>query len=255
MDELRILCDEWSLSNPGELAKRVAADGWFEWYLAAGSREAPAELPALAGEAIYSLRSALDQAVWSLILACGGTPNDKNTYFPIAKTEATWSSMEGNYLRGASSDAVEAIRAWQPVYRTPEEPLADLLALVDEFGLVDKHRLLYTSVNRLDAYDIKLFGEATEDRPRTLERRERPPHDALLLDGDEWILRARIVLNDGSNTVDPSFPLDIDVTSIGLRLMFQTTVRSGSVVGVPPHTLSKMVDHVETVLNDLARFL
>ena len=97
-----------------------------------------AALSVLAGEVLYNLRSALDQAAWALIVANGGTPSPRSTYFPIARKPGAWPSMRGKYLKGASESAINMIERWQPVTLNPEHPDRNALALIDELGLIDK---------------------------------------------------------------------------------------------------------------------
>ena len=110
--------------------------------------------------------------------------------FPIARKPGAWPSMRGKYLKGASESAINMIERWQPVTLNPEHPDRNALALIDELGLIDKHRLLYTSASTLGDVAISLVGESEVSAGRLLEQVERRIDDYLPFTEEQWILRA-----------------------------------------------------------------
>lgn len=255
--ELLEECRLWSAAQAPTIERRITSDGWYEWFMPASTVPAPpARLSVLAGELIYSLRSALDQAAWTLVEANGNQPSTKNTYFPIArKDDNQWLSMKGSYLRGMASAAVETIKQWQPIYLTPEHPNANALAILDELGLVDKHRLMYSTAAPILDYNLFVSGESPHKRWRIIERKLRNVSDVLKLDQDEWICRARVLHADGSDRVDISMPLNLDAKKIRLGVAFNATTATGGVITAPVHTFALLVDHVTALLNDLEQHL
>ncbi|MCZ4566206.1 hypothetical protein [Rhodococcus erythropolis] len=244
-------CKSWAADHPVALHRRVLDYGWYEWYTENQSTVPGADLSVLAGEVLYNLRSALDQAAWALIVANGGTPSPRSTYFPIARKPVAWPSMRGKYLKGASESAINMIERWQPVTLNPEHPDRNALALIDELGLIDKHRLLYTSASTLGDVAISLVGESEVSAGRLLEQVERRIDDYLPFTEEQWILRARVIHDDGTRTVDLSFPLDVNVHKIDAVVTFHAPTSDGGRISVVGETFGRMVDHVEAILDDL----
>jgi hypothetical protein len=104
------------------------------------------------GEFVHDVRSALDQLVWSLVLANGSEPGT-HTQFPATESEAKWRDDVTDRdipqrglppTHGLSDDASALVYEFQPFNRMPRRravaaPFYKLLRLSNE----DKHRTLH----------------------------------------------------------------------------------------------------------------
>lgn len=73
----------------------------------------PVALPGLAFDAINNLRSALDQAIYAVILlACGRKV--RNAFFPIARTEADFENAVRGRLKDLPKEITDLVRALKP---------------------------------------------------------------------------------------------------------------------------------------------
>jgi hypothetical protein len=95
----------------------------------------PPELPAIAGDAIHNLRSALDHLAHQLILANGRSPTI-HSGFPILNTANNKAEFRRK-VKGMSRAAVKAIRLFKP-YKRGNRSLWTLHRL----DIADKHHLL-----------------------------------------------------------------------------------------------------------------
>jgi hypothetical protein len=120
----------------------------------------PTTICLIAGDAIYSMRAALDQTVWALA-SLKGTPG--RTQFPIAET---WTSdIRRTFLRqvdGVPDEAICEIQALQPYHRGNAFKSHPLWRL-DEICNLDKHR-------RIPAYGTGLRGKVTGVDPADVIR-------------------------------------------------------------------------------------
>lgn len=100
----------------------------------------PSQLPLIAGDLFYCLRSSLDQAVWALAkrkIGTGGYPT--HTQFPIfdhntARNRAKFTQ----YTTGIPAAAIGIIKSLQPYHRA--DPAAHLLSRLNLLCNIDKHR-------------------------------------------------------------------------------------------------------------------
>jgi hypothetical protein len=98
----------------------------------------PDEIPLIIGEALNSLRSALDYMACGMVVAGGGKVDSK-TKFPIRKVAADWEGSVKTLVGGAGHMALQALRRIKP-YETGNP----LLWMLHTFNNIDKHRLLLT---------------------------------------------------------------------------------------------------------------
>lgn len=97
------------------------------------------DLSLFVGDAVHSLRSALDHLVWQLVIANGGEPNDLKTEFPVWRSESHFKSGRPGNAKGISKDALDVLYALKP-YKGGNDALWRLHRL----DIIDKHRLLLT---------------------------------------------------------------------------------------------------------------
>lgn len=129
-------------------------------------RKVPTRLAVVAGDAVHSMRSALDWLVAALVER-NGFDVDQRHQFPICSTpEAFESELKKKRLRGISADAVKIIRDCQPFHE--KNPADHFLMVMHELNNQDKHRLplALAATARLNAQqmvDIDAPGGATID--------------------------------------------------------------------------------------------
>ncbi|HSH59977.1 MAG TPA: hypothetical protein VK988_10115 [Acidimicrobiales bacterium] len=107
-----------------------------------------ARVGAVLGDFVHNVRSALDQLMWSLVLANGGKPG-KHTQWPVSETEGKWrddiverqiEKRGPSPTTGLSDDALNFVLDFQPFRRGTF--LLELHRLSNE----DKHRTLHAGV-------------------------------------------------------------------------------------------------------------
>jgi hypothetical protein len=119
-------------------------------YYVTGVRHLPDEIPAVLGDAIHNLRSALDHLAWQLVEVCGQQPGTA-TKFPITKTRQQYDSAFGEReIAQLWPTVVELLRVVQP-YRTTDDTLWHLHRL----DIHDKHRLIIPVACALDSWGLK----------------------------------------------------------------------------------------------------
>jgi hypothetical protein len=103
----------------------------------------PTEWPAIIGDAINNLRSALDHLMWNLVLLNGNSPG-RNTQFPIVTSGNGYDGESCRMTGGASSKHIAEIKGLQPYHRTGAEKTHPLFWL-NQLSNFDKHRVLLLS--------------------------------------------------------------------------------------------------------------
>jgi len=99
----------------------------------------PDRFPLIAGDALYCLRSALDQLVWSL--AKLSRPYPQGTQFPIFGSPDKRSEERfKQYTAGVPADAVTIIESLQPYRGTNTDLRSHLLWRLNILCNIDKHR-------------------------------------------------------------------------------------------------------------------
>jgi hypothetical protein len=140
----------------------------------ATEREAqPEHWPLLAGEAVQSLRAALDHSVYA---ASGG---EERTQFPIYKSAEDFAARPSSWLKGVPEATVAAIERLQPYRLAPQKPTAEPLYLLRELSNADKHRVLATVTTAVQHEAIGIgegieghFEEVATGRPLGPGRRQ-----------------------------------------------------------------------------------
>lgn len=130
----------WLQSHPAPFLVTGQLRGTDYVFRATGTLEVPVGFAILVGEIFYQLRTALDHLLAALIIANGGTPNDKHQ-FPIASTAERFAeAMKRGDIRGVSSRAQQLIERFQP-YQPPATP-PTIMGILRDFTNTDKHRAL-----------------------------------------------------------------------------------------------------------------
>jgi hypothetical protein len=102
----------------------------------------PPDIPAIAGDVIHNLRSALDNLAFHLVMVgvtFGEIPPEKweDIQFPIFHSSESYEAGKGRRIQGAQREAIEAIDRLKP-YKSGNEPLW-LLRRLDN---TDKHSFI-----------------------------------------------------------------------------------------------------------------
>jgi hypothetical protein len=109
----------------------------------------PDDIPLIMGDAIHNLRSSLDHLAWQLVEAAGFTPN-KDTYFPVSDTAHKYASAIGKgEIKHIPQGALDMIRLVQPAFTNDMT-----LWLLHQLDIVDKHRLVLTTVTSMDRWGV-----------------------------------------------------------------------------------------------------
>jgi hypothetical protein len=116
----------------------------------------PFEIPLIVGDALQSLRCALDYVACGMVVAGGGKVTS-NTKFPIVKVATDWEVRGLRMVAGANKLALEALRRIQP-YEGGNYFLWALYRLNN----IDKHRLLLTVCSINSGRTISPYEEAAK---------------------------------------------------------------------------------------------
>ena len=107
----------------------------------------------LSGEALYQMRSCLDHLVHQLVLSNNPSfdiQKSRRHQFPICDTRQGYMSSSGRMINGASQLVRTLIEGEQPYTYRPNAPHDDPLWCLSELNNTDKHRLIPTTIVRLD---------------------------------------------------------------------------------------------------------
>ena len=143
----------------------------------------PDNLPLILGDALYCLRSSLDQIIWSLAKLT--TPYPRGTQFPILdKLNSGTRRTFACYTAGGPARAGKLIESLQPYHRA--EPSAHLLWRLNRLCNIDKHRRI--PVHGEEA----IFG--LPQMPHSLARLVEFDHDQHMVSGP-LELKGKMALN------------------------------------------------------------
>jgi hypothetical protein len=114
------------------------------------NQEIPPRLSTIIGDAVQSMRSALDHLIFQL-LAAKGVPAGRHHYFPIAESADKFEASYQGKVQGVGDEAERLISALKP-YKGGTDGYWTL----DELSKTDKHRLLLTTVIRPEGLALNL---------------------------------------------------------------------------------------------------
>jgi hypothetical protein len=138
--------------------RNVRSPQEIEYRVFATERQTPSPVWSLmAGEAIQSLRAALDHVVYAI------SKRKRGTQFPIFTDSCEFQVKGKPLIRGVPPAIRALIEKAQPYEHTPSHPSLDILADLSKLSNLDKHRTLatvacshdFTSVG-LDSDRVKL---------------------------------------------------------------------------------------------------
>jgi hypothetical protein len=230
-DALESLAEAFIKRRPNQVFfDKHAKPPWV--LLSVAVEPAPKRLSVIAGDLIQNLRSALDHAVWQIVLRHGQKPG-KHTCFPIYRSKSQFEKRVRNPpkdrlgpLHGIdhSADEWTLIEAVQP-YHAPD-PVVDPLAVIAALSNADKHRTLLAGLSLVHDFDITDLTDITG--LDVIEFRATAKADDLLTNNAEIArflpstpgrmqmkrdLPFEIAISDGDTTT----PEDIDFVVVPLR--------------------------------------
>jgi hypothetical protein len=132
--------DEFEL-RPGEERSGLPIGDY--WFRVGGVGVPKREWAVLIGELVHNLRSALDHAVY----AAAEKP-DRDTQFPIFTRRKDWDKKACRMIYSVPDEPLALIEEAQP-YHAPV-PRGHVLAVLNRLSNQDKHRLLHTTVLRVE---------------------------------------------------------------------------------------------------------
>ena len=169
-DHLRDLQDQvgtFLATKPYEVGAKRDPSTRKPIYFVARITTTPAMLPAIAGDVLQNLRSALDHLAYRLeVVGLGRAPSDpRYIAYPIGDVEAEYPPRRNQTIKAARQEAKDAIDATKP-YRGGN----DVLWRLHKLNNIDKHRLLLTVGSAFRAVDLgaelsRTMREAFPDRP------------------------------------------------------------------------------------------
>ncbi|MCL4369267.1 MAG: hypothetical protein M1337_08930 [Actinobacteria bacterium] len=151
--------------KPGPFAVDREVEGLYHVLRHRVVREPPLDLWSLIiGDVVHNARSALDHLAWQL--AERHSPDrpqpDRLTMFPIFDDERVYRRLGARRLRWIEPRAAGIIEGLQP-YKHADG--SDLLLLLEELDVADKHKLLTTTTPFFQASDLRVTGPSGTEYP------------------------------------------------------------------------------------------
>jgi hypothetical protein len=114
--------------------------------------DVPPNITLIAGDAIQTLRSALDQLAYQLFLAGSPQPgaSAKHVYFPVFGDATKYKTGKPGKVKGMRQDAIKAIDAIEP-YKGGK---GHQIWVLNELNNADKHRLVFTVGSAFRSIDL-----------------------------------------------------------------------------------------------------
>jgi hypothetical protein len=162
VDALEDSIKRWLESGAYTLVKKFDAETGDQVVRAKITEPLDEDWPLLIGDAVHNLRSALDHIAYRLAYDGyqaqnpGGTlppGHQRRIMFPIVAVSNDAQLSVGDFyaqairgqLRYVTSAPAARIAALQPYKRSPADPTADPLWIVNDLDVIDKHRKLHTA--------------------------------------------------------------------------------------------------------------
>jgi len=115
----------------------------------------------MVGDVTHSLRSALDNLIWQLVLANGRDPTFQRNSFPIFLDVAKYGADIGTSLAGVRRDAATHIEGLQP-YHARNAPEHEPLWLLHDLDNWDKHRVPNMALIDIMVARFRLLEDSTQ---------------------------------------------------------------------------------------------
>jgi hypothetical protein len=216
-------------------------------YVAVHVAPTPIELPAIIGDTVHNLRSALDHLAYQLVWIGTGKPPGSHVYFPIADDSSKYPAQRDRQLRGASPDVIRAVDALK-TFRGGD----DVLWRLHRLNNIDKHRVLlvagsaFHSVN-VGAIMTRTMREAAAAHP-AFAKSGFPALDLFLRPAERTFpLKAgETLFIDGPDAPeDPNIQFRFEVA------FGEDDIGATESVGA---TIEPMIERVDSVIKTMAAF-
>ena len=139
-------------SKPYAVVAKRAPDTRRMVYFVGSVRAAPLRIPAILGDTIHNLRSALDHLAYQLVWVGSGKKPSSHVYFPIADDRTKYIEQRRRQLKGATSDAIATLDGLMP-YRGGN----DSLWCLNKLNNIDKHRVLLTAGSAFQSINLGAY--------------------------------------------------------------------------------------------------
>lgn len=149
------ICDvqrEWDTflgGNPYRATAEFDPERGITAYFLDEFSSIPIHISLVAGDAIHSLRTALDYLAYALVERKPGDLENTQLYFPICKSREAYESESMRKTKGIPKEIKERIDAFKP-YAGGDDRLWELHRL----DIIDKHRLLMTTATTISEIEF-----------------------------------------------------------------------------------------------------
>jgi hypothetical protein len=188
------------------------------------------DFPAIIGDILQNLRTALDHLAWQLVLANGKTPTSQ-TAFPIAENPEKFEAMLGRKVEGMSTNAINKIRALHP-YGGANEDLWGL----HQLNNTDKHRLLFVVGAAHTGVEVDVTKLFSGINIRTVQFMLKPADYAWPLKNGKELYRILKETRKAHVDENPNFVVQI---AFG-----DAEVMEGEPIFPPLHQLADFIDSI-----------
>ena len=240
---------EYLAAKPYEIAMKRDPDSRRMIYFMSTVRPTPPRIPAVVGDVIHNLRSALDHLAYQLVWTALGKPPGSHVYFPIADSRDLYLEQRRKQLKGAHPEAIAAVDAL-----TPYRGANDLLWKLHKLNNVDKHRVLLTAGSAFDGVNIgpqmsRQMEKLINSMPSQKEAINIPPMDLFLRPADRLFpLKAGDELFIDAPDAEPDEKLQF---RFGLGFGEKDIVYGDPIV----ETLSSMIQAIDAILPQFEKHL
>lgn len=150
-DEFKFILRQYFDSKPFAVDHRKHPDGHGLIYVVTKATPTPANLPAVIGDVLQCLVTALDHLAYQLVCSNSNDhpPHRERIYFPILRNKHEYDKEKKGKLPGIDARALAAIDALQP-YKGGNSRLFDLYQL----NRIEKHRTLLTVGSASGGVDV-----------------------------------------------------------------------------------------------------
>jgi hypothetical protein len=149
--ELSQAIDAFMASNPYVVRSDDNAETGERTYYVYFVKKIPPDFPALIGDVIHNLGSALDHLAYHLVsIGPPGIERTRQVYFPFFESAAKYKAKKMGKIQGMGQPAIDAIDGIEPYPRGNGWALWDMHTMHNR----DKHRLLIPAWGSLVAHSI-----------------------------------------------------------------------------------------------------
>jgi hypothetical protein len=146
---------EFLASDPVTVTQQDDPNGLVYRFVVTKTEDVPQDIPLIAGDAVHNLRATLDHLAY-----CLATKPSSSTYFPLRVTQPKSGTIK---IEGCADPAInQVVDSIQP-YQRNRPRVETMLRLLHEWDIIDKHRLLLTTVATPDGAAHSINTGATGD--------------------------------------------------------------------------------------------